>query len=174
MLCIEARTGCARASGWVWGCLGENRRGQILINTEIKIRLRRWGGWRDLGLRRCIYQGWRDLRLRRCIWDGWKDLGLRRCVRDGCKYLRTSYNPRGCCTLTTAPTCTCAWACCSRPTTAPSCTCAWACSSSPTTGRCTYGCYACTWGCNSCWFSLMPIVCLPICCKTTTKPSHII
>ena len=91
-------------------------------NTEIKTGLWRWGGWRDLG-------------LRRCIWDGWMDLGLRRCVQNGCRYLRTSYNPRGCCTPTTAPTCTCAWACYSRPTTASSGACTWTCSSMPTTSN---------------------------------------
>jgi len=174
MLYVEARSGCIRAGGWVWGCLRENRRGQILINTDIKIRLQRWGGWRDLKLRRWIYHGWRDLGLKRCIWDGWRDLELRRSVRDGCRYLRTSYNPRGCCTPTTAPNCTCAWAYCSRLTMAPSYACAWACSSTLTTGQCTYGCCACAWGCSSCWFNLMSIVCLPIRCRTTTKPSHII
>ena len=42
MLYVEARSGCNRAGGWVRGCLEEYRRGQILINTEIKIVLRRW------------------------------------------------------------------------------------------------------------------------------------
>ena len=41
-------------------------------------------------------------------------------------------------------------------------------------GPYTYGCCACAWGCSSCWFNLLPIVCLPICCRTTTKASHII
>ena len=65
MLYVEARSGCSRAGGWVRGCLEEYRRGQILINIEIKIVLRRWAGGRDLGLRRCIWDGWRDLKLRR-------------------------------------------------------------------------------------------------------------
>ena len=42
MLYVEARSGRNRAGGWVRGCLEEYRRGQILINTEIKIVLRRW------------------------------------------------------------------------------------------------------------------------------------
>ena len=52
--------------------------------------------------------------------------------------------------------------------------CAWACNSTLSTGPCTYGCCACAWDISSCWFSLMPIVCLLICCRITTKASHII
>ena len=44
MLCVEARSGCIRAGGRIRGFLGENMRGQILINIENKTGLRRWGG----------------------------------------------------------------------------------------------------------------------------------
>ena len=34
----------------------------IEFNTEVKTVLRRWGGWRDLELRRCMRYGCRDLK----------------------------------------------------------------------------------------------------------------
>ena len=37
MHCVEARSGCTGAGVWVRWCLGEYRKGQILINTEIKL-----------------------------------------------------------------------------------------------------------------------------------------
>ena len=123
---------CIRVGGWVRGCRKVHRRGQIEFNTKVKTGLRRWGGWRDLGLRRCMWCECRDL--------------------------KTSYNPRGCSTPTTASNygcCAWAWACSSMSTTTPN-----------------YECCACSRACSSYWFSLTPIVCLAICYNNTAKLIH--